>query len=179
MSKDQYLQVQAYLATRTFFVRVLDFFAGQVVYVYVVLPFLLIWFPAGRAFIALAGAALIISWGVVVQLIALLLPYPRPYQKFKFTPLAGKALFSRVDSRFDAFPSGHTTAIATLTLVIGFFSLPFALVSGVILLCTALSRVMLGYHYPKDVIGGLVIASGVVWALHYSGFFEYILRFVA
>lgn len=143
---------------------------------YVLLPFVLVWFPAGRAFIALAGAALIVSWGIVVQGIAVLFPRPRPYQKFKFTPLAGKALFSRVDARFDAFPSGHTTAIATLTLVIGFFSLPLALISGLILLLTALSRIMLGYHYPKDVIGGLVIASAVVCMLQYTGVFAYILR---
>lgn len=145
---------------------------------YVLLPFVLVWFPAGRAFIALAGAALIVSWGIVVQGIAVLFPRPRPYQKFKFTPLAGMALFSRVNTRFDAFPSGHTTAIATLTLLIGFFSVPLALVSAVILLLTALSRIMLGYHYPKDVVGGLIIAGVVVYALEYTGVFAYILRFV-
>lgn len=178
MTKDHYLYLRTYLASHKFFVRTLDFFAGQVVYAYVALPFLLIWFRTGRAFIALAGAALIVSWGMVVHGIALLLPCPRPYQKFKFIPLAGKALFSRVDTRFNAFPSGHTTAIATLTLVIGYFSVPLALISGVVLLFTALSRILLGYHYPQDVIGGFVIASVVVYMLQFTGVFGYILRFV-
>jgi undecaprenyl-diphosphatase len=141
------------------------------VFAYVAMPFILVWFRVGREFVLSAGAALILSWGVCVQLIAFCFPKKRPYQEFGFIPLAGKGLFSRIDTRYDAFPSGHTTALITLTLVAWLFSPPLALLSLVLAFITATCRVLLGYHYISDILGGVMIAGVVVFALNSTGIF--------
>lgn len=178
MTKGQYAYLHAYLTPHRGLVRLLDFFATKVVYAYVVLPFCVVWFSSGRQFIAMAGVGLAIGWGVLVQLVAYMFPGKRPYQKFGFKPLAGKGLFSRIDERYDSFPSGHTTALTILTLTIALFSTPFAILSAAIVLLTMASRVLLGYHYPKDVLGGFFLAVLVVIGLQYGGIFGAILVFI-
>ncbi len=178
MSKDQYKDIHTYLSSRRALVRLLDFFATKVVYAYVALPFCVAWFKEGRQFIAMAGVALVLGWGVLVQLIAYLFPHKRPYQQFAFKPLAGKGLFSRIDTRYDSFPSGHTTALTILTLIMALYSIPLAIVSVAVVLLTMASRVLLGYHYPTDTVGGFFIAAFVVLSLQYSGFFGLIMTLV-
>jgi membrane-associated phospholipid phosphatase len=64
----------------------------------------------------------------------------------------------------DSFPSGHTTAIASIVIA-ALFAVPAPhrmTVEAVGLLLTAavgISVVVLGWHFPTDVIGGLLVAG--------------------
>ncbi|MDO9052239.1 MAG: phosphatase PAP2 family protein [Methylotenera sp.] len=78
---------------------------------------------------------------------------PRPYQVRQDIYLTGIPL-----DKF-SFPSGHTLHAVVFTVValsyfphLSFFLVPFTLM-------VALSRVVLGLHYPSDVIAGALLGS--------------------
>jgi len=80
---------------------------------------------------------------------------PRPYEVRQDIWLSGKPL-----DKF-SFPSGHTLHAVIFSMVIlGYYPqlavvvLPFTMMVG-------LSRVVLGLHYPSDVIAGALIGAGI------------------
>jgi membrane-associated phospholipid phosphatase len=64
--------------------------------------------------------------------------------------------------------------LAIITGVTAFYSPSLAAVSSVLTVLAALCRVLLGYHFVKDVVGGLVVAGLTVGLLQYFGVFAYI-----
>ena len=80
---------------------------------------------------------------------------PRPYEVHQDIWLTGRPL-----DRF-SFPSGHTLHAVVFTTVLGFYfpSLMLAVLPFTFLV--AVSRVILGLHYPSDVIVGAVIGYGL------------------
>jgi undecaprenyl-diphosphatase len=79
----------------------------------------------------------------------------RPFIRHKEVSLGAPAL------DWYSFPSGHTLHAVAFTVVIGaaFPLLTAALVPFTILV--AISRVILGLHYPSDVLAGCLIGSSV------------------
>ncbi len=179
MHKEQYVNLQKYFHAHKAQRRLAHFFAMQVVFFYVLLPFFLAWSERGREFIVATGLALIIAWGILVQLIAYLWPTARPYQKYKFLPAGGSGLFSDIDKHFDSFPSGHITALVVLTLIMFLFNSPLAWVSLLVTVLVATARVLLGYHYARDILGGFLVAILVVSLLHILGVFGFISSLVS
>ncbi len=89
------------------------------------------------------------------------------------TSLVLKPLIDRTHRGGLAFPSGHTTAVASTSvaagvLLLGWVAVPFALrwigSLGLLLLVVAVgtSLVGRGYHYPTDTVGGVGVALAVV-----------------
>lgn len=89
---------------------------------------------------------------------------PRPYQVHQAVVLGERPL-----DHF-SFPSGHTMHAVMITTLIG-FALPVLLwIMLPFTLLVALSRVILGLHYPTDVLAGAVIGSTVaVSVIHLAG----------
>ena len=80
---------------------------------------------------------------------------PRPYRR-----LDGLQLCARPLDEF-SFPSGHTLHAVAFAIVVpayfpalGVLLLSFALLTGLV-------RVVLGLHYPSDVLAGIAIGAGV------------------
>ncbi len=103
------------------------------------------------ASVALAIASL--SGVALYKAIKLGFRRPRPYRQHRDIRATALALDEW------SFPSGHTlhaTAFAIILLdylpVVGWLFLPFALL-------TAMSRVILGLHYPSDVVFGALIGA--------------------
>jgi undecaprenyl-diphosphatase len=75
------------------------------------------------------------------------------------------------DWRFEGFPSGHTTTAFALAWTIGFLApryFPLALIGAI---AVGLSRIVVGMHYPTDVLGGL--AFGTIGAFAVRNFFAH------
>jgi undecaprenyl-diphosphatase len=116
-----------------------------------------------RRSLALALAISVLGAGLLNQLLKALFARPRP-----------QLFVTIIDATNYSFPSGHTMVsvgffgfVAVLLWHSGKWAL--AMVSLLIPLLVALSRVYLGVHYPSDVLGALAVAwvwVGVVWSVY-------------
>ncbi|WEK06382.1 MAG: phosphatase PAP2 family protein [Candidatus Devosia phytovorans] len=66
------------------------------------------------------------------------------------------------DWTFQSFPSGHSTTAMATALVVGFLAPRLFMLVLLLALATGLSRIMLGQHYPTDIVGGYVV--GIIGA---------------
>lgn len=95
-------------------------------------------------------ASLIINWTI-----ALFMKKPRPVVEF---PKIKQII--NPHQTFKSFPSDHTTIAFTLALIVIFIGIPtlwnyvLLTIAGII----AISRVYVGVHYPRDIVGGIVMA---------------------
>ncbi len=90
-------------------------------------------------------AALLVASATVVMLKGLIAS-PRPPSELWRAPAEGYG-----------FPSGHVAATTTLLLALSVEAgLPLVIVI-VAVSCVALSRIILGVHYPVDVVGGAIV----------------------
>ncbi|MCL6709053.1 phosphatase PAP2 family protein [Pseudomonas sp. R2.Fl] len=99
--------------------------------------------------------------GLSVNLLKRIVGRARPtnfeeWGTFGFFPLAG-------NSRFESFPSGHSTTIGALFMALALLAPGYRMPLAVMAVWMAMTRVMVGAHYPSDVIWGL--AYGAWFAL--------------
>jgi membrane-associated phospholipid phosphatase len=73
-------------------------------------------------------------------------------------------LFS-VKAVLASFPSGHTTTVFAAAAALGLLSPRRALVFFVLALPVAASRLIVGAHYPSDVLGGVFLGLGSALAV--------------
>ena len=123
------------------------------------------WFAMAISVLAIRGSAALISIGemmiaatvgvVIYKLLKQKLIRERPYIAHGEIQLGATPL-----DRY-SFPSGHTLHAVSFTILFGdlepmslFVALPFAIL-------VAISRVVLGLHYPSDVLVGAIIGSGI------------------
>jgi membrane-associated phospholipid phosphatase len=108
----------------------------------------------GRPLDAVAAATVVAGANVTTQVLKVLLAHPR------FQPVLGAEQLGPV-----AFPSGHATAATSIAIAFLFIVprhmrplvavLGFGLVAAV-----GLSVTILAWHYPSDVLGGILVACG-------------------
>lgn len=80
---------------------------------------------------------------------------PRPYQVHQVIVLGERPL-----DHF-SFPSGHTLHAVMATIVFGYIQPMMLLIMMPFTILIALSRMVLGLHYPSDVIVGALIGASV------------------
>jgi undecaprenyl-diphosphatase len=56
-----------------------------------------------------------------------------------------------------SFPSGHATRMAAIAVIVGCFVPELALTSYALAPIVAICRVLVGVHYPSDVVAGILI----------------------
>lgn len=131
------------------------FFAKYLVY-FIVLAvlFYLLFKVSGRknqiSLFLLGLLSLIISRGILTEVIRFFYNVPRPFQESGV-----QALISHEAS--GSFPSGHMALLTPLVLLVYGLNKKFGIYLGVFTLLVGLSRVAAGVHYPSDVLGGVVI----------------------
>lgn len=72
--------------------------------------------------------------------------------------------FARFESSFASFPSGHSTTFGAICMGL-FLLLPrrWWALWVVLAIIGGASRVMVGAHYPSDVLAGLLFGAGLTW----------------
>lgn len=111
-------------------------------------------FAVGRSREALAAAAIVAGANVTTQVLKELLSHPRLQEE-----LVG---YGRPWP--DAFPSGHTTAAASLAVALLFvvpprFRFEAAAVGAAFTAAMAVAVVLMSWHYPSDVVGALLVVA--------------------
>ena len=96
---------------------------------------------------------------VVVSIFRNFIDSPRPYTKYEITPLINK------DKIGESFPSRHTLSAFLITMTGFYVYFPVGIVLAVMSLIIAITRVVSGVHFTKDVIAGAVIGilSGIIY----------------
>lgn len=126
---------------------------GDGVVWYVLIAALAFFFGGTGRLVALQCAVAGVSGLAVYRLLKNVLVRERPYMTHAAIVCAGKPL-----DRF-SFPSGHTLHAVSFTLIVC-SSLPaFAMVLLPLAVLIALSRVVLGLHYPTDVLAGGLLGA--------------------
>jgi membrane-associated phospholipid phosphatase len=108
----------------------------------------------GRRRGALAAVLVVAGANVTTQLVKVLLAHPRVKVAIGGDPFEP-----------NTFPSGHTTAVASIAIAYA-FALPAArlrltfTLGAALTLAVGCSVVTIGWHYPSDVLGGILVAAG-------------------
>jgi undecaprenyl-diphosphatase len=145
------------------FTRVVSiFFASWLLWVGVALV-AIFWFVERRVrFVSAVVAAVsaVLAW-VVNQWIGELYFRPRP-----FVDLAAvhKLISKSVDEK--SFPSDHTAIAFALALAVFMVNRKWGIALLILAVLTALGRVLVGVHYPTDVLGGAVVGIIAALAVH-------------
>jgi membrane-associated phospholipid phosphatase len=98
---------------------------------------------------------------VLVSIVRKLVNAPRPYEIYEFYESHPK------EKAGESFPSRHVFSAFIIAALSYTLSLPLAIALAVIGIALAVSRVLLGMHFIRDVITGCVlgIASGILGIL--------------
>ena len=104
--------------------------------------------------VTVMGLLLMLFASVVVNTIKFMAPTLRPAALMEGVHVLGPLL------RSGAFPSGHTASSMAAALSIAYFSRSRTLGCVVLALgvLVSLSRVFVGAHFPRDVVGGMICA---------------------
>ena len=84
--------------------------------------------------------------------------FPRPYEKLEISPLIPR------NKKGQSFPSRHVASVFIIAMALLFCCPPAGIAMLVIGCFIAVTRVLAGIHFPRDVVAGAVfsIAAGAV-----------------
>ena len=85
----------------------------------------------------------------VAHFIKVMLRVPRPFVEMHFTPLQFEPGFS--------FPSEHMTVLIALAFAVSLVHKKFGGVLLAVALAVGISRIIIGVHYPVDILGGALL----------------------
>ena len=113
----------------------------------------------------LTGAATVTGAGLLDQILKNVTCRARPTAPGAGTFFARFPCFP-APYAYASFPSGHATTAFAAALVLAFWYPRQAGVFMGLAVLVALSRVVLGVHFPSDVLAGALLGSGVALVVH-------------
>lgn len=131
--------------------------------------------PRGRGRRAMFEAAMVSSFlfvavgfpGLLTNLLKRLFGRGRPTEYLESGAFDFQHLLN--DWTFQSFPSGHSATAMATAFAIGFLAPRFFRLILLIAVMTGISRIVIGMHYPTDVIAGFVI--GMIGAYAVRNFY--------
>lgn len=106
----------------------------------------------------LSVVAFVLARVVVVVIINLFYKRQRPYQKFNLKPITS-LFFSFKTKTPNSFPSRHTSAYMAVAVVVLMFFPWVGLGLVLVAILAGAGRVILGYHWPSDIIVGAILGT--------------------
>lgn len=104
---------------------------------------------------SLVVLSLILARGILTPLIKFLVQRSRPYEVLEIT-----ALVSPLDSA--AFPSGHAAFFFALAAALFLINRRIGWGFGIAALVIGISRIIMGVHWPLDILGGALLGIASV-----------------
>ncbi len=105
--------------------------------------------------------AIIVSRGLITELIRFFYPVARPFAVLHFTPLIPESAAS--------FPSGHMTYLFALSFIVFLYRKKWGYWYFILSALVGIARIFAGVHWPFDIAGGAIIgiasAIGLNWLL--------------
>jgi membrane-associated phospholipid phosphatase len=105
--------------------------------------------------------------GLLTNLLKRLFGRARPEQFLEAGSFQFQSIFN--DWTYQSFPSGHSTTAMASAFAIGFMAPRFFRLILLIAVMTGISRVVVGMHYPTDVVAGFVVGMLGAYAVR-NGF---------
>jgi len=116
--------------------------------------FLLVRDPASRHAVSEAVWSFLLAL-LVTTLLASLIQRPRP---FLAAPDPSAPMIRLIPPPYNtSFPSGHTASSVAIAAALFYVNRRIGFVAVALAALVALGRIMVGVHYPTDILGGLVV----------------------
>lgn len=116
----------------------------------------------------------IASTWVSVYIIKYIFMVERPFVSLGLTPLFLETGFS--------FPSSHTAIMAVLTVVIWKLNRKLGIVFSIFTILIGISRIVIGVHYPLDVVAGAcfgaLLGLAILWFYNKTKQFAFLRKYI-
>lgn len=160
--KRNYLAWQKQLQSRTGFRYFWQFWSNYS-FGFFVAAFVLLFFcpslqDAAWPTVVLSAISFVTARWIIVPIINWRYKQERPYQEYKFEPITSK-FFSLKTAIPNSFPSRHTTAFMSVAIVFACIVPGLGVMLVVVSAVTGAARVVLGFHWPSDILVGAIIGT--------------------
>lgn len=148
------------LSGRSPFIDAAGIFAAK--YIPYIIFFAFLWLvvsqPGWRRrifFFSEAAIAVILSRGLITEIVRFFYYSPRPFEALHFQPL--------IPESGSSIPSGHAAFFFALAMIIYFYNRRWCIWYFAITVLISLARIFAGVHWPSDIIAGAVVGilSGI------------------
>jgi membrane-associated phospholipid phosphatase len=164
VTEASYLNFQSSLGRNKFFRYFWQFWSN---YAFAIFGIAFIFLAFSYDFHAQFGEILILSFisflvarGIFVTAINLIYERRRPYQQFGFLPITSNFYSFRTKTP-NSFPSRHSTVYFSVVAVVSMFIPTLGAILFGVAVMAGIGRVILGYHWPSDVIAGMALGTAV------------------
>ncbi len=89
--------------------------------------------------------------------------HPRPFHDSSLLFRVPVGVEPHEFNHWSSFPSDHAAVYFALATLIAFHSRRLGVLAWIISAIAVFPRVYLGYHWPSDILAGMVIGAGCVW----------------
>jgi len=117
-------------------------------------------------FFSEAAIAVILSRGLITEIIRFFYYSPRPFEALRFQSL--------IPESGSSIPSGHAAFFFALATIIFFYNRRWGVWYFVFSLLISIARIFAGVHWPSDIIAGAVVGvlSGIFVHLLLKSYFQ-------